>query len=518
MVGDDAPTLLPPPPALEHLTTYDGFEERAGGCRSTAPDFDLLDLPAEANFSLAMPDLERIVTHDGFEERMAAGGLADGPLARASASTCAATLRPATSGAAADFDLQDLAAGEPAGFAFPMPDLERIVTNDGFEDALGRRGSHPPPPPQLPPPPPGIDGPGVVQAGGSPLSPLASADDGSVQDGSPLCLAGEPAFVRVRHTFLDVASAPPQLLRARTEPGGASAAAARLGSTSDDEAAEPAPAPAPAAAPPPAPAPLTLEKFTTPDWLENPQDGTAADQQIALGAKVQSSLGFGGAGPLFSAPAGFASAAGVCASLPPALSPPPALPPPPSYWAPCGLPAAREPPPPPPGVAATKVWLSCEGAPKAAGLLSTRDATTGATRVFWAVDSRKLDSQDKQAVSPDFLLPVPGDDGPQPFRMLLRPTPKNDGRRGSGFKKSKGRGRVELKCEVPRPSGAGAIVFRIAVGRGPLQQPARDPVSYNFADNGSCCTLAKAQEEWDLRAAVDDTKTFLVVLEVEACN
>jgi hypothetical protein len=132
------------------------------------------------------------------------------------------------------------------------------------------------------------------------------------------------------------------------------------------------------------------------------------------------------------------------------------------------------------------------------------------------LDSRKLDSQDKQAVSPGFELNFDGEEAPCPFRLVIHPTPKNDGRRGSGFKKSKGKGRIELKCEATeRPSDSPELAFRFAIGMGTVKQPFRSEVSSNFCEN-SCCGMPKTEEEWDFSVAVDpESKTFLVVVEVQ---
>lgn len=263
---------------------------------------------------------------------------------------------------------------------------------------------------------------------------------------------------------------------------------------------------------PPPPPPLPLEHFATPDLFENPQDGSNGEQgpeymwaKMRSGERMQAAADAGRmqavVAPTLTGPTTSSSASSRC--IPPS--------PPPCYPAPVATnPAASEPPPPPAGDAADDP-MSLEGAPQACGLACV-DSPRGRKRVFWAVDARKLDSQDKQAVSPDFTLDLAGE-GPQPFRLVIKPTPKNDGRRGAGFKKSKGRGRVELKCEVQRPSGAPNLTFRLCVGRGATKQGVRGPVSYNFADDGSCCGLPKGQEEWDFRSAIDDTRCFLICLE-----
>jgi len=148
------------------------------------------------------------------------------------------------------------------------------------------------------------------------------------------------------------------------------------------------------------------------------------------------------------------------------------------------------------------------------GLSCTADLS-GRTLVQWAVDAKKLDSQDKQAVSPQFLVDLPGF-GPQPFKMTIYPKVINDGKRGASFKKAKGRGRVVLKCEAQLPQGVPDVAFRIGIGRGEKVQPYRGPLTHNFSER-SMCGLAKSHEEWDLGAAVDETGTFLVSLELAPC-
>merc|ERR1712216_187434 len=74
----------------------------------------------------------------------------------------------------------------------------------------------------------------------------------------------------------------------------------------------------------------------------------------------------------------------------------------------------------------------------------------GINHVSWQVDARKLDSQDKQAVSPQFVIALPVL-GPQPFKIALYPKVTNDSKRGASFKKAKGKGKVVLKCEAQLP-------------------------------------------------------------------
>jgi hypothetical protein len=343
----------------------------------------------------------------------------------------------------------------------------------------------------------------------------------------------------VKRTFLEItpALAEPQLARASTAPGASTMVPlkdeemdAELSSESEDD--EPLP-------PPP---PLKLESSATPDWYDNPNFLQGSSIGIpSSGIDLLPTLPEGQATSFMSVqslqlspcvPMPAPTNIPVVHSLPqiptvaPLQVPPVCLPsmhipmfqqipqipaPPPFYPAPIA--PESEPEMPPPSGEADAEELSSEGAPTAAGLTKVC-CESGKTRVFWAIDARKLESQDKQAVSAQFSIDLPGEEGPQPFRLVLHPTAKNDGRRGAGFKKSKGKGRVELKCEVPRRNDAPDVVFRFAVGRDSLRQPTRGVIASNFADSGSFCGLPKGKDEWNFSIAVDDRKTFLVILEV----
>eukprot|EP00927_Polykrikos_kofoidii_P068001 TRINITY_DN63414_c0_g1_i1.p1 TRINITY_DN63414_c0_g1~~TRINITY_DN63414_c0_g1_i1.p1 ORF type:complete len:578 (+),score=100.69 TRINITY_DN63414_c0_g1_i1:234-1967(+) len=260
---------------------------------------------------------------------------------------------------------------------------------------------------------------------------------------------------------------------------------------------------------PPPPAPLPFEHFPTPDYFDNPQESNSGNGPQCMWAKTRTGDRIHAVvAPTLSSPLRPTASADAATSSSTQIIPPL---PPPCYPAPAASRSVKKEPPPPPVGDAADEPLRFEGAPLSSGLACV-ESPRGRQRVFWAVDARKLDSQDKQAVSPDFSLDL-ADDGPQPFRLVIKPTPKNDGRRGAGFKKSKGKGRVELKCEVQRESGASDLTFRVSVGRGDSKQGVRGPVSYNFADGGSCCGLGKGKDEWDFRAAIDETRCFLICLE-----
>lgn len=148
-----------------------------------------------------------------------------------------------------------------------------------------------------------------------------------------------------------------------------------------------------------------------------------------------------------------------------------------------------------------------------------RSRFTGATRILWTVDGRKLRSNDRLTVSPLFELC----DGhvnapPLPFKMIINPKIASDAKGGASFRKANGMSIIQLKCEAPREDRESyPITFYMAAGNGreenPRQHPRRGPVTCNFAQSG-VCGLPKECEIWDLLAVVDEhSKTFVVCLD-----
>jgi len=143
-----------------------------------------------------------------------------------------------------------------------------------------------------------------------------------------------------------------------------------------------------------------------------------------------------------------------------------------------------------------------------------RDSTTGATRIIWTVDGKKLRGNDRMTVSPGFLLSGATDDSALPFKMVIT------AQGGSSFRKTQGKGVVQLKCEGPR-EGQKSIAFSLSVGSGHHSdsrlQPQRGPVTHNFGQSG-ICGLPKKCEVWDFSQVLhEQSQTFVVVLDV-ACS
>jgi len=166
------------------------------------------------------------------------------------------------------------------------------------------------------------------------------------------------------------------------------------------------------------------------------------------------------------------------------------------------------------GLSAVAVGASSGGTlvaatpPQPQTLSRSQSQGSGRSWIHWTVDARKLRGNDKQAVSPPFDLG--GHFSQVTFKMMLYPTAINDGKGGASFKKARGRGYVQLKCEAELLEAAANVSFRIHVGK----QPPRGPVQHNFL-HSAVCGLPKEIEEWDFGAAVDnESMTFVVCLEI----
>eukprot|EP00933_Yihiella_yeosuensis_P081163 TRINITY_DN94711_c0_g1_i1.p1 TRINITY_DN94711_c0_g1~~TRINITY_DN94711_c0_g1_i1.p1 ORF type:complete len:430 (+),score=88.61 TRINITY_DN94711_c0_g1_i1:62-1351(+) len=141
-------------------------------------------------------------------------------------------------------------------------------------------------------------------------------------------------------------------------------------------------------------------------------------------------------------------------------------------------------------------------------------AQSGCSRVHWTVDARKLKGNDKQAVSPPFELSFGNQHPDVTFKMMIYPKSTSDTKGGASFKRSKGHGFVQLKCEAELSHALANVSFRISIGSQEKQQPFRGPVSHNFSKN-AVCGLPKETEEWDFSTVVDpDSQTFVVCLEI----
>lgn len=142
-----------------------------------------------------------------------------------------------------------------------------------------------------------------------------------------------------------------------------------------------------------------------------------------------------------------------------------------------------------------------------------------AHRIWWVLDSKKLASSDREAVSPSFKLTI----GSQAvsFKLMIKPIGAGVGvasaRGGSSFKKAKGKGFIQVRClDVIEVEGDTGISFRLAVGaRGEWFEEPFGPFQNKFSDK----TVYPRQEhdfkEWDFQQHIDqESQTFDVCLEV----
>lgn len=139
---------------------------------------------------------------------------------------------------------------------------------------------------------------------------------------------------------------------------------------------------------------------------------------------------------------------------------------------------------------------------------------SGCHRVNWTVDARKLKGNDKQAVSPPFELNFGLHYPSVIFKMMIYPRVVSENKGGASFKKAKGHGFVQLKCEAELSEAIAQVTWRISIGSGEQRQDPRGPVHHNFALS-AVSRLPKEREEWDFLQAVDqESMTFVVCLEI----
>lgn len=129
-------------------------------------------------------------------------------------------------------------------------------------------------------------------------------------------------------------------------------------------------------------------------------------------------------------------------------------------------------------------------------------------QVYWAVSASTLISRDRSAVSPSFELYVQG--RPMKFKLMLFPKESSQGRGGSCFKKAKGKGYIQLKCETQDQDMACPLSVRFFAGG----QALRGPVANDFRQT-TVKGLPKEIEMWDLEKCVNNDG-FVVGAEITA--
>jgi len=145
-------------------------------------------------------------------------------------------------------------------------------------------------------------------------------------------------------------------------------------------------------------------------------------------------------------------------------------------------------------------------------MLFTED-NHGISTVTWTGDGRKVGSTNAQMVSVAFLL---RERGGNMHKAQIRINPRG----GASFKKAKGHGEIEVKCDT-LPEATSSLTFWFAVssgreGSGVFQGP-RGPVTKCLSDMKNSITfgLPKDSEYWDVASSVDkSSNTFAVCLAV----
>mmetsp|Transcript_14459 Transcript_14459/g.36183 ORF Transcript_14459/g.36183 Transcript_14459/m.36183 type:complete len:1211 (-) Transcript_14459:1428-5060(-) len=150
-------------------------------------------------------------------------------------------------------------------------------------------------------------------------------------------------------------------------------------------------------------------------------------------------------------------------------------------------------------------------------LATQKSQTSGAQRITWNVEAKRLKSTDKLCVSPSFSFHVADD---VKYRIVLYPLEANSYNKGQGnFRSSKGRGKIVLKCDTAvadlrekqeeDAKAAGKepadkvdlaqfnMAFRFLIGGPKGRSKFSRPVTNDFADLGTS-GLSKDEESWDL--------------------
>jgi hypothetical protein len=130
----------------------------------------------------------------------------------------------------------------------------------------------------------------------------------------------------------------------------------------------------------------------------------------------------------------------------------------------------------------------------------------GSFDVIWHVEKRWLSSESRLITSPSFLISF-GSGLPEASCKLVLHA------QGSTFKKARGHGHFDIKCESVLPEASSCVSASFSIGTGLKEQPARGPVFHSFAESATC-GLPDDQDDWYLRAGVNK-KEKTVALRVQ---
>jgi len=134
-------------------------------------------------------------------------------------------------------------------------------------------------------------------------------------------------------------------------------------------------------------------------------------------------------------------------------------------------------------------------------LSCTPSSDAGCFHICWIVNAHKVRGNEKQAMSPNFVLPL--GPGGECMRLRLVVYPKTSNSRATvNFKNSKEMGYIQIKCDLARSCPRAPVRFKFAVGAKHHAQGIRGPVGHDFAKD-SICGLPRHNDCWDLKAATE---------------
>jgi len=157
----------------------------------------------------------------------------------------------------------------------------------------------------------------------------------------------------------------------------------------------------------------------------------------------------------------------------------------------------------PPVVFVSQVVTLQQEQPQAAVTLSASHGRPGS--MYWTVSGQRIRSQETKVASPVFFIQLPGE-APYPFQLVLYAEARSPKYGSAGFRRSRGRGRIELRSTSELPRGAGRLALSLGVGDGQLREPLRQAVPHDFSEQ-RCWGLRRM----DFASAVDPRTGLLAV-------
>lgn len=132
-------------------------------------------------------------------------------------------------------------------------------------------------------------------------------------------------------------------------------------------------------------------------------------------------------------------------------------------------------------------------------------ATSTARRMQWIVEAAMIESDMQKATLQPFQFLMPGI-GQISFKASLFAEARNHKCSGTGFKNSRGKGRLELKCEDSMPVGRGTLRVAASLMTDRKLQQQGLLRQHDFAHQ-PCCAFRK----WDFKSALDPATRHFVV-------